>query len=163
MTPGTALKRVARRPGHPVAHDFADRAGRRNLRRRPAGQRRQLRQPVDHPLLRLLIGEVVGELHLDVRQAEQRNRADRRDIRDAGHLDLDRDGHVAFHLLGRGTRALHDDIDQRRHRIGICLDIQVHEGDRPANEHPDEHHDDQDALAQRRGDHFIHSKTSSLS
>jgi hypothetical protein len=36
-----------------------------------------LRQAVDHLLLRLFKGEIVGELHLHVRQAEQADGADR--------------------------------------------------------------------------------------
>ena len=58
--------RIARWAGDAVAIDLANRAGRRNLRLGPAGQRRKLGQPVDHALLRFLVAEIVGELHLDV-------------------------------------------------------------------------------------------------
>ena len=56
--------RIARRPDDAIAVDLADRAVRRDLRLGAVGQRRQLRQPVDHPLLGLVVGEVVGELEL---------------------------------------------------------------------------------------------------
>ena len=112
-----------------IAVDLADRAPGRDLRLHAVGQRRQLREAVDHPLLRLLVGEVVGELQLDVRQAEQRNGADGRDVGNAGHLHLDRDGDVALHLLGRQAGALGDDVDERRHRIRVGLDVELEEAD----------------------------------
>ncbi len=46
---------VAGRPDHAVAEDLADRAGGRELRQHPVGQRRQLRQPVDDELRGLLV------------------------------------------------------------------------------------------------------------
>ena len=60
---------VVRRPGQPVAVDFADRAERRNARLHVARQRRQLRQPVQHLLQRLVIGVVERELQFDVGQS----------------------------------------------------------------------------------------------
>ncbi len=67
-----------------VTHDLADRAPGRNLRLGAVRQGSKLRQPVQHLLLGLLVGIVVGELQLDVRKAEQRDRAHRRDVRNAG-------------------------------------------------------------------------------
>src|SRR6266446_2847986 len=55
---------------HPVTVDLADRAPRRYLRGRTIGQRPQLRQPVDHPLLRLVISKGISKLYFDVRQPE---------------------------------------------------------------------------------------------
>src|SRR5665213_2611760 len=92
---------VVRRALQPVAVDFADRAGRRNPGLHIAGQRRQLRQPVQHLLQRFVIGVVERELQLDVGQSVQRNRADRVQVLDAGNLGFDRDGDVAFDFLRR--------------------------------------------------------------
>src|SRR5450631_2415254 len=114
---------VVRRPGQPVAVDFADRAERRNPRLHIAGQRRQLRQAVQYLLQRLVIGVVEGELQFDVGQAVQRNGADGAQVLDAGDPGLDRDGDVALDLRRRQARALRHDIDHRRRRVGIGFDI----------------------------------------
>ena len=107
-------------------------------------------------MFRLVIGEVVGELDLDVGQTEQRDRPDRRHVRDAGHLDLNRNGHVAFHFLGRGTGVLDDDIDQRRHRIGVRLDVQFHESDGAGGENREQQKQHEIALPQRGDDESVH-------
>ena len=92
---------VVRRPRQPVAVDFADGAERRNSRLHVAGQRRHLRQPVQHLLQRLVIGVVERELQFDVGQAVQRDGPDGAQVLDAGDLGLDRNGDVALDFLRR--------------------------------------------------------------
>jgi hypothetical protein len=150
--------RIVGRPDHAIAKDFADGTGGRYLRLCAVRQRRELRQAVGHPLLRLLIGEVVRELHLDVGQAEQRYGTDGLDVGDAGHLNFERDGDVAFDFLGRLAGALRDDVHQRRHRIRVGLDIQRQEAGDAGREHHDQHDDDQHALTQREGHDRVHEE-----
>ena len=150
--------RVARRPDHAIAEDLADRAGRRQHGLHAVRQRCQLAQPVDDVLRGLLVGHVVGELHLHVRQAEQRDGADRLDVRDAGHLHFDRDGDVALDLLRRLAGILGDDVDQRRHRVGIGLDVQLPVGEQAADHQGQCQDDHQDALLQRGGDDGMHGR-----
>ena len=130
---------VVRRPVQAVAKDFADRAERRDGRLHVAGQRRQLRQPVQHLLQRLVIGVVERELQFDVGQSVQRDGADRAQVLDAGDLGLDRDRDVAFDLFRRQSRTLRHDVDHRRGRIGIGLDVELLERDQAADHHGDEH------------------------
>ena len=95
---------VAGRTGQPISEDFTDRADRRDLRLRIVRQGRDLREPVEHLLQRLLIGQVERELQLHVRQAVKRNGADRGEAAQPGGLRLDRDGDVALDFLGREPR-----------------------------------------------------------
>ena len=148
--------RIIVRSDHPISVDLADGTGGRNLRLRTVREGAELRQTVGHPLLGLLIGEVVGELHLDVGQAEQRYGADGLQIRDTGHLDLERYGDVALDLLGRLSRALGDDVHQRGHRIGVGLDVQHLEAGHAGGQHHHQQHHDQNALPQREGDDRVH-------
>ncbi len=75
-----------------------------------------------------------------------------------GHLDFEGNRDVAFDLLGRLAGALGDDVDQRRHRIGIRLDIQRQEAGEPRAQHHHQQHDDQHALTQREGDDGVHDE-----
>ncbi len=59
--------RVAWRPHETIAVDLSYRARRRDLRLSRIGERRQLRQPIDDPLLGLLVREVISELDLHIR------------------------------------------------------------------------------------------------
>ena len=138
---------VVRRSLQPVAKDFAGRAQRRNARLRAARQRRELRQPVQHLLQRLFIGVIEGELQLDVGQSVQRDGADGAQVLDAGDLGLDRDRDVALDLLRRQPRALRHDVDHRRGRVGIGLDVELLECDQAADDHGDEHGNHQIAAA----------------
>jgi hypothetical protein len=128
----------------------------RDLRLGVVGQAAELGQAVDDPLLGLVVAEVVGELHLHVRQAEQRDGADAADVRNPGELDLDRDGDVALHLLGRLTGILGDDLHQRRHRVGIGLDVELEERRHTYGEQHGHGHEHQPAVAQRKGDESSH-------
>ncbi len=72
---------------------------------------------IDDALQRLFIAKVVGELHLHVGQAKQRDGAHRFDVREAGKRHFDGDGDVAFHFLGGLAGTLRNDFDKRRDRI----------------------------------------------
>ena len=116
---------VARRADHAVAEDLADRAGRREEGLRAVGQRSELRQAVDHELRGFAVAEVVAELHLHVAEAGQRDGADRRDEGNSRHLHFDRYRDVALDLLRRLAGVLRHDVDHRRNRVGIGLDVQL--------------------------------------
>ena len=147
---------VIGRSDQPVAEDLADRAERRNAGLHAAGQRRQLRQPVQHLLQRFVISVVERELQLDVGQAVQRDRAHGAQVLDARDLRFDRDGDVALDFLGRQAGRLRDDIDHRRGRIGIGFDIELPKGNQSANHHRKEDHDHQNATANSKSNEPIH-------
>ena len=147
---------VAGRADDTIAEDLADRAGRRQRRLDVVRQLADLGEPIDHVLRGLLVGQIVGELHLHVRQAEQRDRADGLHVGDAGHLDLDRDRDVALDLLGGLAGILGDDVDQRRNRVRIGLDVEGLVGEQAADHQHDAEDDHQDALLERGGDDGVH-------
>ncbi len=145
------------RTDQPVAIDFTDRTERRYLRLRAVEKRRHLRQPVQHLLQRLLVGEVERELQLDVGQAVQRNRPYDIEVLEAGDLGLQRNGDVAFDLLGRQTRRLGDDVDHRRRRIGIGLDVQLLKRHEAADEDGQKQPEHQEAAFDSKGYQTVHS------
>ena len=147
---------IARRPHDAIAHDLADRAGRRHRRLRPAIQRPELAQAVDDTLLRLVVGEVVSELDLDVRQTEQGNGAHACDVGDARHLDLDRDRDVAFDLFRRQAGRLGHHLYHRRHRIGISFDVQLRKRITPYRQHGDQEQGDKPTLMDGETDKLPH-------
>src|ERR1700682_4493193 len=148
---------VIRRSFQPVPIDFADRAERRNSGQHVAGQRRQLRQPVQYLLQRLFIGVVERKLQFDVEQAVQRDGPDREQVLDARDLGLDRNGDVAFDLFRRQARTLRHDVDHRRRRIGIGFDVELFEGDQAADHHDSGQAHHQIAAADCKGYKAIHS------
>ncbi len=148
--------RIAGRSQQAVAVDLADRALGRKLRLGPVGQAPQLAQAVDHPLLGLVVGEVVGELHLHVGQTEQGDGPHAGHVRDAGHLHLDGDGDVALDLLGRLARALGHHLDQRRHGVGVGLDVQPGEADGAGGEQHRHEQGDEPPLLQGEADDRVH-------
>ena len=109
---------------HDVAVDLADRAPGRELRRHPRRQRDEV-EPVQHPLLGGVVVGVPGEVALHVGQAEQRLRTDVVEIDHPVQAVLERDGHVALDLLGAPAVRLGDDLDHRRHRVGVGLDVEL--------------------------------------
>ena len=153
-----SVTRVAGRADDAVAEDLADRAGRRQHRLRAVGQGPSCVRRLMTHLRGLLVGDVVGELHLHVGQAEQRDGADRLDVGHAGHLDLDRHGDVALDLLRRLAGILGDDVDQRRHRVGIGLDVERLVGEQAADHQRDAEDDHEDALLQGGGDDGMHGE-----
>ena len=134
---------VIRRAFQAITKNLAGRTERRDGRLRTARQRRKLRQPVQHLLQRLFIGVIERELQFDVGQSVQRDGADGAQVLDAGDLGLDRDRDVALDLFRRQARTLGHDIDHRRGRIGIGLDVELLERDQAADQHGDEHADHQ--------------------
>ena len=147
---------VARRADHAVAEDLADRAGRRDEGLRAVGQRPELRQAVDDELRGFAVADVVGELHLHVAEAGQRDGADRRDEGNSRHLHFDRDGDVALDLLGRLAGILRHDVDQRRHRIGIGLDVEPLVGEQAAGDQRGGENQHENALLECGADDCLH-------
>src|ERR1700722_1863297 len=148
--------RVVGRPCQPITENLTDRTGGRNLRLRAVRQSPKLRQPVDDPLLCLLVLEIVGELHLDVGKPEQGDGADGLHVGDAGPLNFHRDGDVALDLLRGLARALRHYIDERRHRVGIGLDVEGKKTRRTGDQHHHQHDDDQHALTESEADDGVH-------
>ena len=69
----------------------------------------------------------------------------------AGQPDLERDGDVSLDLLGGPPGRLDDDLDQRRHRVRIGLDLELAKGVEAAD-HQDrgrEKHEARDAKRER--------------
>ena len=118
----------ARRADQLVAEDFADAAGRRDHRLH-AGRQLRVLQPVERLLAHEMIVAAVFELQADEAERVDGVGADEFQARRAGDRDLDRDRDVALDLLGRLAGLLGDDLDDRRRRIGIGLDVQRQERD----------------------------------
>ena len=90
----------------------------------PCGQVGDEADPVDDLLAGRPVVGPVGELALDVVQAGDRGAPE---VLQAGHPvqgGLDRDADQPLHLLGAEAGVLRDDLDQRRGRVGIGLDVQ---------------------------------------
>ena len=120
---GAKLDQVhVRRPDQLVAEDFADRAGRRDHRLH-AGRKLDVLQPVERLLPHEIVVAAVFELQPDEAQRKHRIGADEFQPRRAGDRDLDRNRDVALDLLRRLAGILRDDLDDRRRRIGIGLDV----------------------------------------
>ena len=125
-----------RRPDHLIAVDFANEARALDLRHHVVRQVDVLLQ-IDRGLRqREIIVDVVLEHDADERQAVERGRADDVDARRRGEPDLDRDGEVALHLLGRLAGRLRGDLQDHRRRIRIGFDVEPGKGEHAGD---DEH------------------------
>ncbi len=91
-------------------------------------------------------------MDFDVGQTEQRDGAHCGDVRDSSHLYFDRNGDVPLDLLGRLTGTLRDDVDERRNRIRIRLDIQMGETDISADENQRQRNREEQPLLERERD-----------
>ena len=65
---------------------------------------------------------------------------------DTRHLHLDWNCDVALDLFGRLPRALGDDIDERRHWVGISFDVELDETDNTGTDDEEQHNDYQNPL-----------------
>ena len=72
--------------------------------------------------------EAVVEDVAQVRQAEERLAVGGFQAGHAGQGHFQGNGDLAFHLLGGGAGPLGDDLDDRRRRVGVGLDVDVVEG-----------------------------------
>jgi hypothetical protein len=81
-------------------------------------------------------------------RCEQRDGAHHGRIGDAGELHLQGNRDVALDFVGRLPGILRDDVDQRRHRIGIGLDVELGVAGIAERQHHQEQQADQHALAQ---------------
>ena len=124
-----------------VAEDLADGVPGRELRLQPVGERDEL-EAVDDLLARVLVVGPPSEVALHVREAEQRLRPDVFEAGHPGEADLERDRDVALDLLGAPARGLRDDLDERRHRVRIGLDVEPLVGNEPRDDEReyDDHH-----------------------
>ena len=118
----------AGRPAQFVAEDFADGPCRRDHGLH-AGRQFDVREPVDDLLAHEVVIPAILELNADEAQAVDRVRADEPQAGRAGKRNLDRDRDVALHFLRRLPGALGDDLDNRRGRVRIGLDVELQEGD----------------------------------
>ena len=107
--------------------DFTDGRGRGDLRRDARGQVHR-RKAVEHILLGGLVITGVIELIANVGQTKERLAAGRLQPLHAGQGHLQRHGDLAFDLLGAGAGELGHDLDDRRRRVRIGLDVHVSEG-----------------------------------
>ena len=123
----------------------------REARRQSRGQRR-----AGHPFEDLLAGEVwigpVLEVHLDGREAVEGDRPERLQARNAVQFDLDRDGDLALHFLGRVAGPLRDQLDVRRREIRIRVDGQILEGPGAPGHQGQRRDHDHERLLEREGD-----------
>src|SRR3981081_1847242 len=147
---------VARRSDQLVRRDSARRAPRRDGRLCLVLHWRQLAQPVQDLLLRLLIGEVIGELQLHIGKAEKRDSAHCIEVWSGSHANLDRDGDVALDLFRRLPRILRDDGDERRHRVREGLDIQLEKSDEAADHDQGKQGHHERTQSQRKGNDCVH-------
>ena len=83
------------------------------------------------------------------------------DARHSREPDLQRDGDVAFRLLGAPAVGLGDELDHRRHGVGICLDVErlvrskAQRRDNECDDQDDERH------AERARDDFLNHRVAS--
>ena len=135
-----------------VPVDLADRAPVGAHLRNQVGGQVDLAEPLQHVLAIHVAGGVVVEDEHQAGEAGQRGRAQMGEVRNAGHLDLDRHRDLALDLLGAAARPLGDDLDVVVGDVGIGFDGQVAErDDAPGGEH---HHSaqNQPAIFQREID-----------
>ena len=68
------------------------------------------------------------EVTLDVAEREERLRANVVEPGHSGEADLERDRDVALDLLGAPSVGLRDDLDERRDRVRVRLDVELRVG-----------------------------------
>ena len=81
-----------------------------------------------------MIVAAVFELQTDEAEPVDGVGADELQAWRAGDRDLDRDRDVALDFLGGLTLLLGDDLDDRRRRVGVGLDVQRQEGNEAETE-----------------------------
>ena len=111
------------RPDELEAHDLAYAARRRDDRLH-ALRKGGVLQPIDGLLASKIVVDAVLELQPQKPERIDRVGAHVLQARRARERNLDRNGDVALHLLGRLARVLRDDLDDGRGRIGIGLDVE---------------------------------------
>ena len=137
-----------------VAVDLSDGVPRRERPLETVGERDEL-QAVDDLLPDRPVVRAPLEVALDVREPEERLRPGVLEPLHAGHADLERDRHVPLDLLGAPAGRLDDDLDHRRARVRVSLDVQPVVGREPADHDGKNRSEDHGAHAQRRGDESL--------
>ena len=147
-----------RRPIRALQHVPVDEAARTEQRRHArchAGRNLRVRDALEGLLARKIRIGVVLEVHRDRRQPVERDRAKRVELRDAVHLDLERNRDEALDLLGRMARPLRHDLHPRRRQIRIGVDRQVLKRDDAPDRQAQHRHDDDESLREREGNNAV--------
>ncbi len=79
-----------------------------------------------------------------------------------GESDLERHGHLAFHLFRRGTGELCEDFDDRRGGIGVGLNVDIDERIDPDRRKGNGHEDDDERIIERPRDQFANHEPVSI-
>ena len=137
-----------------VAEDLADGVPRRQLRLHPRRQLDEL-EAIDDLLPRVLVVDVPGEVALHVGEPEERLRADVVEVHHAGEPDLELHRDVALDLLGRPAVRLRDELDHRRHRVRVGLDVEILVAVEPTDEHAEGEHADDGGHFERERDQLL--------
>src|SRR5258708_23035916 len=139
--------------------DLADRRPRRKLWLQVLRESHRLQavQPF------LPVAEVVAiklEIQLNVAQSKDTDGTDVVEMRRSVQRSLQWDRDLLLHFLGGPRWVLRDDLHQRRRRIGIRLNIQIHKSNSTPHQQPHHPNDDQHAITQQRHDQRLHCSTS---
>ena len=138
-----------------ITINFAHRRFRRELRLKTIRQRHLL-QAIQRFLA---IGEVIApkiEIHLDVAESKDADRADLIQFRRAVQSRLQRDRHLLLHLLRRPRGILRDKLDHRRRRIRVGLDVELQEGIGADRQHRQKHNENDVAIAKENANQRLH-------
>ena len=137
-----------------ISEDLPDGVPRREHR---LHRRRELHElhAVDDFLPRLSVADGPGEVALDVAEPEERLRPNVVERRHPGEADLEGHGHVALDLLGAPAVGLGDDLDHRRDRVGVGLDVQPAIGKEPRQDEQRRRGDHDERYAERERDESL--------
>lgn len=83
-------------------------------------------------------------------------------VRNARHLNLNRNRHLLFNILRGVSRPLRDDVDVVVGNIRVCFDGQVMEGDRSPGKEQYGKCQDQETASQRKVDERTNHCASSV-
>ncbi len=138
-----------------IAEDFPRGRLRRDAGRHVGRQRLGDRgHAVDHFLPSRVVGVLAAVVpgHLEVGEAEERLAVDFFQAGHAGERHFQGDGDLPLDLLGRRAGEQRDHFDDRRRRVGVGLDVDVHEAIEADDRQEDGPQDDGDRIIERPGD-----------
>ena len=143
------------RPSENVAINFANRRSRRELRLQIIRQRQSL-QVIEHFLAIMEIIAVEAEVKLHIAQPENAGRAHLLQMWRTVNGVLHRDCDLLLHFLRGPGGVLRDDLDQRRRRIGIGLDVELGVRIAAHQQSGYKNHQHDDAVLQENADETRH-------
>src|SRR5487761_194721 len=117
-------------------------------RRRDAGRQVDLGEAVEGAFTGEIVICSVVEGHDDVGKPVEGNRTDHAQIRNAVHLDFERNGNQALDFLRRVAGPLRDEFHHRRRKIGVRVPRHALKRNRAANDERDDEKENQKPLAQ---------------